>query len=125
MIEKRRSLQLKTAIDEDESPCSNCGACCFSRNVRYVRVSGDDYERLADTADSMTVFFENRCYLRMNDGHCAALSVTEQGQFFCSIYEKRPAICREISPGDPQCQAEVQQKSARATAALHESGFLK
>ena len=100
------------------SSCLNCGACCFSRLDRFVRVSGDDYQLLADAAPDLTLFIENRCYLRIRDGHCAALMIAPGGVFSCSVYERRPAICRELEPGGPACRAEIEQKAGRTREAL-------
>jgi Fe-S-cluster containining protein len=98
--------------------CLACGACCFSRLDRYVRVTGDDHARLGEEAYSHTVFIEHRCYMRMRDGCCSALRISPCGKFVCSVYEHRPAICREIVPGGPTCQAERERKISRAIEAL-------
>jgi uncharacterized protein len=98
--------------------CLTCGACCFSRLDRYVRVSGDDYQRLGEAASELALFIENRCYLRLRDGHCSALIISREGAFRCSIYQRRPAICREIEPGGPACRAEIEQKAGRTREAL-------
>jgi uncharacterized protein len=98
--------------------CLSCGACCFGRIERYVAVSGDDHARLGAAADALTVFLDNRCYMRMHDGHCAALRVESEGRFVCSVYEQRPSVCRELARGGPACAAERAQKHERARAAL-------
>ena len=36
---------------------------------------------------------EKERFMRMEDGHCAALD-TSEGLFRCTIYEQRPVICR-------------------------------
>jgi uncharacterized protein len=57
-----------------ETPtCLACGACCFSTLETYVRVTGQDYARLGEHAEQVTVFVGNRCYMRMEHGHCAQL----------------------------------------------------
>ncbi|MEY4513042.1 MAG: hypothetical protein RLZZ450_5164 [Pseudomonadota bacterium] len=97
----------------DTPPCLRCGACCFSSLVSYVRVSGDDYTRLGEHAEPLTSFLGNRCYMRMTDGHCAALVVDAEGSFVCSVYEQRPDICRELARESSQCEAERAQKAER------------
>jgi Fe-S-cluster containining protein len=104
--------------DANLPECLSCGACCFGQIERYVAVSGDDHLRLGDAADALTVFVENRCYMRMHDGHCAALQLTPAGRFVCSVYEQRPAVCRELARGGPACEAERVQKRERAGRAL-------
>jgi Fe-S-cluster containining protein len=97
--------------------CTSCGACCFGQIERYVAVTGDDHARLGADAEVLTTFLENRCYMRMQDGHCAALRL-EAGRFTCSVYEQRPAVCRELARGGPACAAEREQKRERAGRAL-------
>src|ERR1051326_1001869 len=55
------------------SDCLRCGACCFSLAERFVRVTGDDWTRLGETAERVAHFLGHRAYMRMIDGHCAAL----------------------------------------------------
>jgi Fe-S-cluster containining protein len=97
--------------------CLNCGVCCFSKSATYVRVSGDDWTRLGDDAESVARFVGQRAYMRMEDGHCIALQPsTRRGQppvFFCSIYAKRPQICRDLKRGAPECQGELSTKAHR------------
>ena len=100
----------------DAPACLSCGACCFGQIERYVAVTGDDHARLGDAAEALTTFLENRCCMRMQDGHCAALRITAAG-FVCSVYEQRPAICRELARGGPACEAERAHKSERARRA--------
>lgn len=98
--------------------CLTCGACCFSELPTYVRVRGADYERLGDDAERLTFFEHNRCYLRMDGGRCAALTVQTSGRFVCSVYERRPAICRDLKRGGAACQAELDAKYDRTRLAL-------
>jgi Fe-S-cluster containining protein len=102
----------------DIPPCLRCGACCFGPGARYVRVSGDDHACLGDAAESLTLFIENRCYMRMDDGHCAALAIRADGSFFCGVYEQRPTVCRELARGSGACQADLLQKHATGQRAL-------
>ncbi|MET0284002.1 MAG: YkgJ family cysteine cluster protein [Polyangiales bacterium] len=97
--------------------CLQCGACCFSRLDTYVRVSGDDHARLGEAADALTAFVGNRCYMRMERGHCAALEVSP-GRYACRIYEQRPQVCRDLERGSPSCEAERHEKSERTLLAL-------
>lgn len=94
--------------------CQDCGACCFSRLATYVRVSGDDHAALGDEADALTHFVGNRCFMRMREDHCAALRRDAEGRFTCSIYGRRPAVCRELERGSPSCAAEREQKLVRS-----------
>ena len=99
----------------DELPeCVACGACCFSTAPDYLRVSGEDYDRLGDAAERLTQFIGNRAFMRLTDGRCAALVVdTGQGHFVCTVYERRPRICRELERGGPACAGERDRKGNR------------
>ena len=90
--------------------CLSCGACCFGQGERYVPVTGDDHARLGELADEYTQFLGNRCYMRMHQGHCAALRIEADGRFVCQVYAQRPATCRELARGQGACRAEFEQK---------------
>jgi uncharacterized protein len=98
--------------------CLSCGACCFSTLPEAVRVTGDDYARLGDEAERYTVFLAHRCYMGLEDGHCAALDVRPDGTFACRVYERRPAVCRDVERASPACNAERWEKLDRTVVAL-------
>lgn len=97
--------------------CLSCGVCCFSTLQTYVRVTGDDYTRLGDAAEALTTFVGNRCYMRMQGEHCAALAPSAEG-FPCTVYETRPDTCRRLERGSAECLGERAEKSARPHRAL-------
>jgi Predicted Fe-S-cluster oxidoreductase len=105
------------SADEDSAACLRCGVCCFSWLDTYVRVSGDDWARLGADAERFAHFIGHRAYLRMHDGHCAALEarVAADGarEYFCTIYDRRPEVCRALDRGSPQCEAERALKADR------------
>lgn len=104
--------------------CLNCGACCFSGADDYVPVTGDDWSRLGATAERWAVFGNNRAFMRMESGHCAALrlepaSLTQPvAKFVCSIYETRPQVCRDLSRGSGECHGEWTLKRDTAAKAV-------
>jgi Fe-S-cluster containining protein len=101
--------------------CTTCGACCFSRTPDYLRVFGTDYERLADDAELLTHVIGNRVYMRLAEGHCAALRIVpETGKYLCGIYERRPDVCRWLERGSGYCRAERAEKLERAIGRLIE-----
>lgn len=84
-----------------------------------MRVSGDDYTRLSQDADSHVAFIGNRAYMKMVDGHCGALRVeTDTGRFVCTVYETRPQTCRDLARGSSACEGEIATKAARPVSAL-------
>tara|TARA_R110002167_G_scaffold255265_2_gene461590 strand:+ start:75 stop:560 length:486 start_codon:yes stop_codon:yes gene_type:complete len=115
---------LETEDGSEFSPpeCLACGACCFSTASDYVPVKGDDWTRLGPDAVRWAVFVNNRAFMRMVGGHCAALRVepasAERGaaRFVCSIYETRPQVCRDLARGSGECHGEWTLK--RTTAIL-------
>jgi uncharacterized protein len=95
--------------------------CCHSSSERFVRVTGSDWARLGDAAERVAHFTGrgNEAYMRMADGHCAALVVRSAGdgpEFFCTIYETRPQICRDLARGSPECDGERTLKVVETTA---------
>lgn len=98
--------------------CLRCGVCCHSHLDTYVRVTGADWERLGVEAERVAHFIGHRAYMRMGTGgRCAALDVrTTAGgarEFFCTVYERRPQVCRDLARGSPECEGELSAKSGR------------
>ena len=107
------------SADGDRS-CLACGACCFSTLATYVPVTGDDYARLGDDAERLVWWSENHAYLRLARDRCAALAI-DAGRFVCTIYERRPQVCRDLARGSAQCEGERSVKAERPLLALRRS----
>lgn len=97
--------------------CQLCGACCFSESSAYVPVTDADRARLGHDATELVHEEDGAQYLIMTGGHCAALRV-HAGAFVCSVYERRPAVCRELDRGTPACREERSLKRAAAVRLL-------
>ena len=105
--------------------CLNCGACCFSTAEDYVPVKGADWSRLGAAAEKWAVFVNNRAFMRMESGHCAALGIEpavvagEPDRFVCAIYETRPQVCRDLARGSGECHGEwtMKRETAKTAAA--------
>ena len=70
--------------------------------------------RLGERGDELTVFIGNRCYMKMLDGHCAALVIDlDTRSFVCSAYANRPEICRSLQRASPECAGEIHEKGER------------
>ena len=97
--------------------CLRCGVCCHSKLDTYVRVTGDDWERLGVGAERVAHFIGHRAYMKMSGGHCAALDVRTAAdgarEFFCTVYERRPQVCRDLARGSPECEGELLAKAER------------
>jgi Fe-S-cluster containining protein len=91
--------------------------CCFSHLETYVRVTGGDWGRLGSEAERVAHFIGHRAYMKMTDAHCAALKPrrTPEGgiEFFCTVYDKRPQVCRDLARGSPECHGELASKAER------------
>jgi Fe-S-cluster containining protein len=109
-------------LDASDLPqCLDCGTCCFSTLPEYLRVFGGDYDRMDDGARALTHFIGNKCFLRLEDGHCAALVVdAERRRFVCSIYEVRPDTCRSLERGSGACRGEIATKADRPLYAVEQ-----
>lgn len=85
----------------------------------YVRVFGTDWDRMGDEARALTHFIGNRCFMRLEEGHCAALVIEpENGRFVCSIYQSRPDTCHALERGSGQCRGELHEKANRPLLAV-------
>ena len=106
-------------VDHLETPdCRTCAACCFSERQGYVRLSGEDHARLTpEEQERVALFRGNRCFLRMTEGRCAAL-VLEGGRYTCTIYERRPQLCRDYRRGGPACAYDRERRIDSGSGAL-------
>lgn len=106
-------------MEREVPECMDCGVCCFSSLPEYVRVFGVDWDRMGDRARELTQFIGNRCYMRIEDGRCAALVIDAGARrFSCSIYEERPDCCRALERGQGACLADLDQKADRPLIAV-------
>lgn len=82
-----------------------------------MRVTGEDWSRLGPEAPRLAHFIGHRAYLRMSDGHCASLALRPgpagETSHVCTIYERRPQVCRDLARGSPECEAEIALKGDR------------
>jgi Fe-S-cluster containining protein len=73
-------------------------------------VFGQDLDRLGEEAAKALTHTElGRVYMRMSDGHCAALQL-DAGAFRCGIYHRRPEACRALARGSSACLDERSTK---------------
>jgi uncharacterized protein len=88
-------------------------------------VTGDDHARLGDDAEDWVTWIGNEAFMRLDDGaggaprHCAALVLDGASDTLsCSIYERRPQVCRDLARGEGACQGELAAKRERPITAL-------
>ena len=80
--------------------CVSCGACCFSRNPRYLELLPWDAARSLPPESLFTE--EGRTFVRFDCGHCIHLDLSN-GKAACSVYEDRPEACRAFRAGSFEC----------------------
>ncbi len=86
-----------TQLPDVTVSCNTCQASCCRLEVMLITDTGVPDKFIAvDQWGGMTM-------ARLDDGWCAAL---DRSSMNCSIYEKRPLICREFEMGGYDCLAE-------------------
>lgn len=82
-----------------EISCSTCKALCCRLEVQLIDDSDDQVpeEFTEKTKDLYTVMKQGA------DGWCEAL---DRNTMLCTIYERRPFLCREYQAGDYDCMYE-------------------
>ncbi|MBN2427482.1 MAG: YkgJ family cysteine cluster protein [Deltaproteobacteria bacterium] len=74
--------------------CTNCQAsCCRLEAMLFDDTDIPDKFVVTDARGNMSM-------ARLEDGWCAAL---DRDTMSCTIYEKRPWICREFEMGEYEC----------------------
>ena len=85
---------------EPKITCATCEACCCRLEVMILTDTGVPEEFIV--ADKW-----GGCSMeRLDDGWCAAL---DRNTMLCTIYEKRPLVCREFEEGEYECLIERKQ----------------
>ncbi|MFA7293250.1 MAG: YkgJ family cysteine cluster protein [Rhodocyclaceae bacterium] len=77
--------------------CATCKACCCRLEV--LLMGDDDVPRRFTVEDA----WGGEVMRRLDDGWCAAL---DRETMLCTIYERRPNVCREYAVGDSDCLVE-------------------
>jgi Fe-S-cluster containining protein len=95
------TIEAATLPDTEDS-CLGCEACCCRLEVLLITDTGvpDRYIEVDK--------WGGRRMARLDDGWCSAL---DRNTMLCSIYEKRPGICRELETGEYECLTERAARS--------------
>jgi Fe-S-cluster containining protein len=91
-----------SAHDPADSPdpaltCDTCRACCCKLEV--ILMGEDDVPRHLTRQDQ----WGGEVMRRLDDGWCVALDRDTQ---LCTIYERRPGVCRDYLMGGVECAEE-------------------
>jgi uncharacterized protein len=82
---------------DDLPACAGCGKCCHL----LVELSPD----LDDVPETLVVEHSGvRCMDQHGDGACIALDPETR---LCTIYERRPQVCRDFNRGSSLCRRAV------------------
>ncbi|UCE89839.1 MAG: YkgJ family cysteine cluster protein [Pseudomonadota bacterium] len=86
-----------TTQPDTKVTCVNCEACCCRLEVMLITDTGvrDNFVEIDE--------WGGRKMARLEDGWCSALDRNTMG---CTIYEKRPWVCREFEMGEYECISE-------------------
>ncbi len=93
------NIEVISVTDSDnllnaEVTCSTCKANCCRLEVMLITDTGVPEQYIQeDKWGAMSM-------ARLDDGWCAAL---DRSTMLCSIYDKRPWICREFEMGGYEC----------------------
>jgi Fe-S-cluster containining protein len=90
---------LNDSEDAQSSPvtCATCDARCCRLEVMLM---GDDDVPVGLTEEDA---WGGTVMTRLEDGRCAAL---DRQTMLCTIYERRPTVCRDFEMGGYDCVAE-------------------
>ena len=91
--------------------CASCEACCCRLEVMLM---GEDDIPPRLTAQDQWGGWVMR---RLGDGWCAAL---DRKTLLCTIYARRPGVCREYQVGDYECLGERDRLLPRVSLAPHD-----
>ena len=97
--------------------CVTCGACCFSKNPRYLVLLPEDAGRRLPPDSLFT--HEGRTYVDYSCGHCVHLQLGDE-KAICGVYEERPEACRAFRAGSFECM-----KARRANGILGASALVR
>ena len=85
------------SLPDTKVTCANCEACCCRLEVMLITDTGvPDHFVAIDQ-------WGGRSMARLDDGWCAAL---DRNTMLCTIYEKRPMVCRDFEMGEYECLVE-------------------
>ena len=104
VIERAMKIEIKdightvktpsASLSSDVS-CSNCNASCCHYEVMLISDTGVPERHITENEYGVEVM------LRLEDGWCSAM---DRNTHMCTIYEKRPWVCREFEMASQDCE---------------------
>ena len=114
--------------------CLPCGRCCFSEDESYLQLFGLDVARMLPADERHLRRDVERTFMKLVGGRCSAFVVDAleldspvkltrpagetRPLFGCSIYERRPDVCRALQRGTSSCRFEYERKFDRPDVLL-------
>ena len=89
-------VEEKPSVDADVS-CTRCDACCCRLEVLLISETGVPHHLIELDR------WGGEVMIRLDDGWCVAL---DRNTMMCTIYDRRPLVCREFKMGSYECQVE-------------------
>ena len=84
----------------EEFDCQSCGACC-AYSAEWPRFTTESDEMLDLIPPELVA--EDLSGMRCDEDRCRALTGAVGQATACGIYARRPQVCRDCLPGDPEC----------------------
>jgi uncharacterized protein len=98
-------------------PCLRCGACCVAYRVAFHWLEASEPDGVPE-ALSQPLDAHRLEMRKLPDGRCAALSGKIGQAAACTIYARRPSVCRELAPSWEDGRSSPQCDRARARFGL-------
>lgn len=101
------------------NPCLTCGACCAFLRVSFYWAEGDDATPggvPVELTEKVDYFLRAMRGTHQKEIRCIALQGQIGKKVRCSIYERRPSVCRQFRPSwrdgipNDQCDRARQSK---------------
>ena len=86
-----------TIQPDPEVTCASCEACCCRLQVMLLTETGVPEQFIESDQ------WGGQSMARLEDGWCAAL---DRNTMLCTIYERRPLVCREVEGGSYEWMVE-------------------
>jgi uncharacterized protein len=85
------------------SACQQCGACCASFRVSFYWAEIPARDLPESAVEKVTPHLACMAGTNRSEPHCVALEGGVGKSVSCRLYAQRPSPCREVEPGDAQC----------------------
>lgn len=98
--------------------CLKCGACCIEAGRVTVSPQDPTPKYLTQKHN-----LESRCMAKYMGGRCKALKGVIGESVSCSIYDRRPAVCRQFKPGSEGCLDSRERAAAKMLSSFKPRGY--